>query len=343
VTFNAIAGTTYQIAVDGYNAASGNITLHLLGNRIDGIVSANLGNGHLPSIDVYMQRIASDSQGNPITNLAIQPNLQTWLVIHGRQVEKDMGVGASSMRSLAAAIDARPTGAEQVLVVDWTEGASDSTDGSVFHEWVGLNGAAWIPNVADWVTSVLTSIGITSDKLFLVGHSWGTFLAYEIANRVPGVLERIVALDPAREALDYDDEAVNFADVTQRAWAFYGNGLYGSEARAGTADEAFTIEYAGWPDGLISWGDAHAAPRHVFESLVRRNNTNPSDQRAAIFNLSRLETTPARPWRTNAYDQVFEGIFTLDDLDDDDRWGDAWAEVASFKYRDYSTGNVVTV
>jgi hypothetical protein len=29
VTFNAIAGTTYQIAVDGYNAASGNITLHV--------------------------------------------------------------------------------------------------------------------------------------------------------------------------------------------------------------------------------------------------------------------------------------------------------------------------
>src|SRR3989442_10607968 len=28
-TFNAVAGTTYQIAVDGYNAASGNITLNL--------------------------------------------------------------------------------------------------------------------------------------------------------------------------------------------------------------------------------------------------------------------------------------------------------------------------
>ena len=29
VTFNAVAGTSYQIAVDGYNAASGNITLHV--------------------------------------------------------------------------------------------------------------------------------------------------------------------------------------------------------------------------------------------------------------------------------------------------------------------------
>lgn len=30
VTFNAVAGTTYQIAVDGYNGASGNITLHII-------------------------------------------------------------------------------------------------------------------------------------------------------------------------------------------------------------------------------------------------------------------------------------------------------------------------
>lgn len=30
VTFNAVGGTTYQIAVDGYNGASGNITLHII-------------------------------------------------------------------------------------------------------------------------------------------------------------------------------------------------------------------------------------------------------------------------------------------------------------------------
>src|SRR5205823_11333142 len=29
VTFNAVAGTTYRIAVDGYNGASGNITLNI--------------------------------------------------------------------------------------------------------------------------------------------------------------------------------------------------------------------------------------------------------------------------------------------------------------------------
>ena len=34
VTFNAVAGTAYQIAVDGYNSASGNVTLHV--NQVSG-------------------------------------------------------------------------------------------------------------------------------------------------------------------------------------------------------------------------------------------------------------------------------------------------------------------
>lgn len=304
------------------------------GNKITGHIVADLpGDEHLPAIDVFLQRVSAGPNGVPQTGLNIQFGIQTWVVVHGRLDS------SASFQSLAAAIDGYKAG-DQVLVLDWSQGAADNHEGWIPDE-VALDGAAWIPHVGEWTKTTLVSLGVTSDKLDLVGHSWGTYVAYEIANRVPGTNEVIVALDPAAAAVDYDYTAVNFAAVSRRAWAFYGDGLFGSADLAKTADEAFLLEYDSGSWFGVDPFTAHAAPVRLFESLVLRNNQGAAPTRASLFNLSRLETPVTRPWMVNGYDGGFEGVFTVKDVNNNGSYGDAWTEVTAFHYKNAKGQEVV--
>ena len=85
-------------------------------NKYTGTIVADVGINNLDEISVYLERVG----GSPITS-----NRQTWLVIHGRQEVTSIGHGASTMESLAVAVDAyRST--DQVLLLDWTQGSSDN-------------------------------------------------------------------------------------------------------------------------------------------------------------------------------------------------------------------------
>ncbi len=305
----------------------------VLGNKITAVITANLGGEHRPSIDVFLQRITPDAHGNPQRTQSIQFGIQTWVVIHGRDDS------AASFESLAAAIDGYKAG-DQVLVLDWSEGAADNHEFLV-PDALALNGAAWVPFVGHWTESTLVSMGVTSAKLDLVGHSWGTYVAYEVAHDMPGGAQAIVALDPAAAALEYNYAAVNFAAVSKNSWAFYGDGLFGSAELARTAKQAFLLQYdtSSW-FGVDPFA-AHEAPVQLFETLVRRNNQPGAPLRASLFSLYSLENNVPGPWLARAEQGGFDGVFTLKDVNNNNQWGDTWSEVESFRYKNAPGREVV--
>ena len=256
-------------------------------------------NNHLASAEIFMRRLGPNGQG-----FSQVQNRPTWVVIHGRTDN------SNNFRNLAGQIY-RDQPSDQVVVLDWSPSAHDNTGFSD----VSLNGAEWIPNVAKWTKDTLASFGIQNQPIYLVGHSWGSYVAYEISRRIAGGVEAIVALDPARNAWGYPAANVNFQTHSRLSWAFYGEGSYGSAALSARADEAFTLKYR--TGGLFDPGPYHSAPVRLFEQLVGNNAAGQN-----FFELSRLKSGQRANFRTNQYAggsntedprRVFEGLFFLEE------------------------------
>ena len=251
------------------------------------------------------------------SNQTIKSGLDTWIVIHGR------GGHASDFTALAKQIDNFST-SDQVLVLDWSSGAANNTP-----SLTGLQGASWTPSVGLWLSQALGRMGVTGSKVHLVGHSWGTYVAYEAAKRISGGVNSIVALDPAYGGsgvslvgLTYPASSVNFASVSSFSWSFYGSDSFGDNVLAGTADESFDVFYSG--SSLVLSTSAHSEPIAVFTFLVQQNyglakGKKPSGQ-ASVFNLNNLIHAKKGPWKPNAFAarsalqsnaKVFEGQFTV--------------------------------
>jgi pimeloyl-ACP methyl ester carboxylesterase len=304
----------------------------IIGTKYSGRIAADIGSNNRDSIDVFLQRIP----GGPLTVVEpIETNLQTWVVIHGKDSMSE------SFQSMAVAIDEYKAG-DQVLVLDWMQGASDNN----FPEF--LDGAGWIPYVASWATEILTNVlSIASSNLLLVGHSWGSFVAYEIADLMTGGARAIVALDPASGATGgYEEGQVDFSSVSDTSWAFYGDGPFGSDVRSATADEAVVLSYAGSGPPFTFEGhkSMHRAPRNVFETLVRDDGRH---QISSLFSLERLEAGGSGPWRLNQLRdtfginrQVFESRLQISNVDNDGEWGESWSEIVDLEYVDAVTGSV---
>ena len=93
--------------------------------------------------------------------------------------------------------------------------------------------------------------GFVGSQLNLVGHSWGSYVADELAKGMSGV-NTIVALDPAENGLGSwnpeDPGEIDFNRDSMFSWAFYsrdggpfGGGVAGNEETPITADEAFVV------------------------------------------------------------------------------------------------------
>jgi pimeloyl-ACP methyl ester carboxylesterase len=252
---------------------------------------------------------------------AIASNLFTWLLIHGRENRAaDWGEMPRLVSRHVSAVR------DQVLTLDWEDGSKDNdTYGGLP---VGLEGSAWIPMVGQWAQTALKNEGIAATNLGLIGHSWGTYVGYELARRFGGSgVRAFVALDPAfggagskSIGLQYDADRVNFAAVSGNSWAFYGNGQFGSARLSGTADEAFAIAYGTIP---TNWLAAHDAPRALLRHLLSVNNAQRAQapEHYRWFLLDLLLVRPGRrPWRANQLAagstlepraQVFEGEFVV--------------------------------
>jgi hypothetical protein len=222
----------------------------------------------------------------------IEAGRPTWVVIHGR------GCGAEDMRPLAAAIaGARP--GEQVLLLDWSDGAADNGR-------AGVAGSTWASVVADWADGQLHGVGLTGDDLSLVGHSWGCYVAYDMAAGWRFGAERgvrgLVALDPASGGAGLDPSAVRLSTVARRSWAFYDNDPFASPFVALSADESFSVRL----DGATAT-EQHWACVDLFARLI----TGPGP-----FALDRLLRGAAGPWpaaagRAAPADAAFSAVLAV--------------------------------
>ena len=79
---------------------------------------------------------------------------------------------------------------DQVLTLDWSGAAS-------YPGWAGFGGEDPIQNLGIWAAAALQDKGFVGTNLNLVGHSWGSYVADELAERIPGGVDTITALDAA--------------------------------------------------------------------------------------------------------------------------------------------------
>lgn len=236
---------------------------------------------------------------------AIRTGVETWILIHGRDDSMH------SNFSLAGSLQEKLGSQKQILLLDWSMGARDNTSTKP------LGGAKWIESVAKWVESVMeVYLNLAPRNIVLVGHSWGSYVAYDTAKRLERSgqdrVKAIVALDPAKMASHYEYEKVNFKQVSSYSWAFYGSGLYGSDTLAKTAHEAFRMVYTGdvgTGGSILDADDRHSLPRQLFLSIVTKNNS--SFLYINYFALDRLRNGTSKGLTARSNFDGFHGQFVV--------------------------------
>lgn len=221
---------------------------------------------------------------NENQGVLIDPYRTTWLVIHGR-----LGAAAQEIyQDIAAAVDGHSPD-DQVLLLDWETAATEWWDGESRIEPVGR-----------WAAAALDDYGFDAGSLNLLGYSWGTYVADELAEEVlsrqsQGV-NSMLLLDPATDvpfnAYNPNNAAtINFAAHSEFSWAFRSGGFEGSATSPKTADEAFVLQ-----------GSDHYEIRDQFVRLLNTNHGG--ELQNPWFSLERIlnHGTPPAPWLPNAID-----------------------------------------
>lgn len=274
------------------NSFTGSLAYDWGGNRpLEGVIDATLGR--------------FDS------NAAIDPDVRTWLVIHGRNGSFDPAntndeTNENRMLQLAEAVDAA-TGVDQVLTLDWRDGAE-----AIFNsvtETFDFSGEGWLETVGKWASAALDNMGFVTADLNVIGHSWGGVITGELAAAFPGGVNRVVAIDPAEDAPPpigklYSTENVVFGGANSGySWSFYSRdgGTFGitagSDVSPETADEA-----------LVVTGSEHSRVVDLFRLMI----SDPTGPVSRFFSLQRLLAGTRGPWERDVYDS--EGATDPDGL-----------------------------
>lgn len=222
---------------------------------------------------------------------AINPELTTWLVIHGRNESST----SPDLVALAQQIEQYQSG-DQVLVLDWQKAAASGV--------LGGQGENYIRPVAAWAAQALTDYGFRGLQLNLVGYSWGAEVAAELSE-VLGQVNSILAIDPARDypGGSYNPEApgeVVFQAHAKQSWAFFATASlpFGSPLPASTAEDAFVLT-----------GSDHFGVVSVITSILALPVNHPF---ATEFSLAALLTGVPQPtWQPDSYS--FVGTLQLAD------------------------------
>ena len=273
------AGNTNYNAVTGTGDSSGSTGLYTL------VVSPGLagtakrdGNSTEYPVDILS-----------IDGKAIDPAKRTWIVTHGWTSSRAAPYIATTASNLALRYPQ-----DQVLTLDWSAAAVSSS--KIFD--AAAEDA--IKNVGIFAADALLQRGFTGDKLNLVGHSWGSYVSDELAERIPGGVNTIVVLDPGEDHWlnkFYDPHAaneVNFAQHSMFSWAFFSSDRLllvgpnaGDETTPTTADEAFVVQ-----------GTTHNDIVFMFAAFL----ANPAAPFAAYFDMNRLLNHSPGPWLPNQVD-----------------------------------------
>jgi hypothetical protein len=280
-----VAGET----VTSNNTRSEQFTVLPIGNTRTGNVSA-LEGPFVATTPVTLTRI--DSSG------PIDPAKETWVVIHGRDSSFSPSAAGepNSMWDLAQAVDAA-TGDDQVLTLDWSVGA----DPRILPP--ELMGEMFIEPLANWAAEVFTMNGFSSSSINLIGHSWGGVMSDEIAEAMNGDVNRLIALDPAEDALPplgmfYDTDDVNFSANSTFSWAFLSS-EYGSGESVPRADAAFMVDIDG---DVWSGTPAHSHIVHLFTEMLEREAAGVAGPVSQVFELSNVNGNAGRIWVDDSFD-----------------------------------------
>jgi pimeloyl-ACP methyl ester carboxylesterase len=168
------------------------------------------------------------------------PSLPVWVVVHGRADKED----SNNIQDVTEALSK----GYQVVTLDWRDAANDN-------EWYALlKGATWIKTVGAWATRQLVAAGVPGENVFVAGHSWGSFVGYEIGKMyrdgdgkelkgngkgVGGIVALDSAVNPS-PTNPYDEDKMDFGSVSKLSWALRSS-AFGSENRAKTATVNFNL------------------------------------------------------------------------------------------------------
>lgn len=240
---------------------------------------------------------------------------ETWVVIHGWLSTP------SATHRLADAIDASSK-RNQVLELDWSQAALDENVVAV---------ALRVADIGAWAAAKLNDWGIPGGLLNLAGHSFGGYMTDEIARRISGGVDRIVALDPATPSLGgFDLSGTNYAVHSKYSIAFVGSD-FGNLPAAATADETINVN-VGDRSSLATHGNV----RELFTTMTEQNNGRNHDRISPRFSLKAIRSaSAARPFLDDA---LGDGV---DASIGGRRSGGTWTP-GTLTYADVSSGTTVT-
>lgn len=265
----------------------------------------------------------------------------TWVVAHGRAAGADSGTIVDLAQSLAQFGESQRV--DQVLALHWGTMA-DPVGLPIISSKASLNEGVFIPGVGRRTVEVLRARGIGAGMTSLMGHSWGTYVNFEMAKQ--GKVPRLIALDPATTAFGgYEDSAVNFSRFATRSWAFWGGGIYGNPFYSGTAHQSFFLNGGQGPDRDAK----HTAPVQFFAHVLRSNHDSSYRHKqtgvTGSFTLQRFDSQPTgTEWMSNSYPRMLFGtnkskIFEAEieaQLNDD---GLDVTKPMKLRFRDKNTGS----
>ncbi|MFB2835943.1 alpha/beta fold hydrolase [Floridanema evergladense] len=236
----------------------------------------------------------------------------TIVVIHGWNGNDDPNNTIGNLAAKTAASNFYPNA--QVITLNWSGGASDSTPQSA---------SGRISAVARWGVDRLRELGIDRNKTILFGHSLGSYVAAKMGEFFGGVKE-IVALDPAAgfTNLDVDGDqsgiqgVPNLRNVASSSIAFVASdkegGAAGDNDFARTANTSLIVSFSNYPflnlNPFQRDSDYHSAVAKVFANQITRNLRFPSFNRNGWYS----NFGGKRDWFVPNFDFSHEGVIDAD-------------------------------
>jgi len=255
---------------------------------------------------------------------ALDPSKPVWVVVPGRG-DNEM---SDPMKELAQSISLHNV---QVVTIDWSDAAKDNFPGQI-----GLQGSNWIEAVGKWTANQLRAAGFPGEQINIVGHSWGSYVGYEIAEHVGGDgVNTVVALDPAKDTIfsGYNESQVDFSRYSTKSFALHSS-FYGDEARALTADYAIQVV----DDNISRPSVEHGYAVTAFSSLLQ-SAQNPYDPVASWFTPQQLMHAGGAIQSHEGWDGLLRIATWESQREDGTTWRKALPQL--LEYTDANTGEHV--
>lgn len=261
----------------------------------------------------------------------LDPTKPVWVISHGRVNNED----SSQIMELARNLSNLGV---QVVTLDWHDGAKDNDI-----PLVGLEGSKWIEATGTWAANQLKSLKFIGENINVVGHSWGSYVSYEIGAHIPDGVKTLVALDPAADTpafgggkyKGFSDPDFKFSNVASNSYAFHSSDLSNAKY-ALSAEYAFDVvapegyeaggiyddrsEFLAWlyeteierpiTDAVTDAMREHSFAIDVFSGLLARQKMNPMPSTASLFSLENLRSTEDEFQKGGSW----EGVFYVDPM-----------------------------